>query len=248
MGRVAVVTGAASGVGRATARLLVDRGWRVVGIDIQAGALDGMEAVTCDLRSPAAIEEAFATIRARHGQLDALICSAGVLRVGPLETMSLADFDVLFEVNVRAAWLCAQKALPLLRASARPPDSPSHIVFISSVALYRPKLSTGAYAATKAALSQITRVLAGEVASDGVLVNALAPGSMDTPMTQAARRSQNAKGYQISEVPPIGRKAVPDDIAHAVAMLLGPDSRFITGTTIAVDGGSAAVYVPMPSK
>ncbi len=243
MNRVAVVTGSASGVGLAICRLLSERGWRVVGLDIQSSPpATGVETIACDLRSAADIDAAFAQIGATFGRIDALIYSAGILRVGPLESMSVEDFDAVHAVNVRGAWLCARAAIPALKRAATA-DAPAHIVFISSVTVFRPKKSTGAYAASKAALSQMTRVLAAELAADNVLVNALAPGSMDTPMTRAVRQAP-ATGFETSEIPPIGRKAVPDDVARATAMLLGPDSRFITGVTIAVDGGASAVFVP----
>ena len=241
MNRVAVVTGAASGVGAACAALLVERGWTVIGLDKnlpEPGTV--LTALQVDVRLPEEVDRAFADIAARFAGIDALICSAGVLRVGPIETATVDDYDAVFDVNMRGTWLCARAALPLLRQRATEQE-PAHIVFISSIAVPRPKIGTGIYAASKAALGHLTRVLAAEAAKDNILVNALAPGSMDTPMTPSAVRTAS---YIPSGVPPIGRKAVPADVARAAAMLLGSDAGFITGITISVDGGSSAAYIP----
>lgn len=246
MSQTAVVTGSASGVGAACVSLLARRGWTVAGLDM-TDAEPGAEIsealrLRCDVTSESEIEATFRAIEKAFGGIDALICSAGILRLGSLESMSTADFDSVFKVNTRGAWLCARSALSLLRAKATP-QAPSRIVFISSVAALRPKAGTGAYAASKAALSHLTRVFAAEVAADNILVNALAPGSMDTPMTRNVPATEQSR-YRRSGLPPLGRNATPADVAAAVAMLLGPDSRYITGVTLAVDGGSSAVYVP----
>ena len=131
---------------------------------------------------------------------------------------------------------------PLLRRRATE-AAPAHMVFISSVAVLRPKLGTGLYAASKAALSHFVRILAAEAGKDHILVNALAPGWMDTSMTQNAR-SQWSTAFVPPGLPSLGRHAVPADVARAAAMLLGPDAAYITGVMIAVDGGSSAVYTP----
>jgi NAD(P)-dependent dehydrogenase (short-subunit alcohol dehydrogenase family) len=246
MSQIAVVTGSSSGVGAACVALLRQRGWTVAGLDIApappGGATDDPLSFRCDVASEKDVEASFRLIGEKLGSIDALICSAGILRLGTLQSMSTADFDAVFSINTRGAWLCARAALPLLKAKATP-EAPARIVFISSVAVLRPKTGTGAYAASKAALSQLTRVLAAEVAPDHVLVNALAPGSMDTPMTRNVPGAER-RVYRRSGLPPLGRNATPDDVAAAAAMLVGPDSRYITGVTLAVDGGSSAVYVP----
>ena len=246
MSRIAVVTGAASGVGAACAALLIERGWTVIGLDKTLGepatAPVGLTALQVDVSSPADVDRVFSAVTARFAGIDALISSAGTLRVGPIETATVADYDAVFEVNVRGAWLCARAALPLLRRRATEAD-PAHIVFISSVAVLRPKIGTGIYAASKAALTHLARILAAEAAKDHILVNALAPGWMDTPMTRGARKAWS-DAYVPSGRPPLGRQAVPADVARAAAMLLGPDAGFITGVMIAVDGGSSAVHTP----
>jgi len=159
------------------------------------------------------------------------VTCAGVLRTALMEDMPIEDFDLVLNVNTRGTFLCAQKALPLLRAGATP-DNPSRIVMLSSVAALRPKIVSGAYAASKAAVSQLCRVMAAEWAPSGVLVNALAPGTVDTPMVAAVANPAASKGYRPSGVSPVGRIAQPDDVVDVMMFLLSDAARYVTGTTI----------------
>jgi NAD(P)-dependent dehydrogenase (short-subunit alcohol dehydrogenase family) len=254
MTAIAAITGAASGIGLATARKLLGEGWTVFALDISEQQLaaarealsdhaDRLITLACDVTSPAKVETAFAQIGARHDNINALICCAGVLRLGALETMAVEEFDLVFSVNTRGPWLCARAALPLLRPAAAAGE-PARIVLLSSIAALRPKIGGGAYAASKAALSQLTRVLAVECAADGVLVNAIAPGTVDTPMIQGIGDPARSGRYRPSGASPLGRVASADDVASVVWFLLGDDARYITGTTIPVDGGTIAAFVP----
>jgi NAD(P)-dependent dehydrogenase (short-subunit alcohol dehydrogenase family) len=119
-------------------------------------------------------------------------------------------------------------------------------VLLSSVAALRPKIHSGAYAASKAAVSQLTRVIAAEVAGSGVLVNALAPGTVDTPMIQAVSDPAKSGRYRPSGVSPVGRIATPDDVVDVMQFLLSDAARYVTGTTIPVDGGTQAAFIPAP--
>ena len=134
-------------------------------------------------------------------------------------------------------------ALPLLKPAAAAGQA-ARIVLLSSIAALRPKIGGGAYAGSKAALSQLTRVLAVECASSGVLVNAIAPGTVDTPMIRAVSNPAQTGQYRPSGASPLGRVAMPDDVASVVWFLLGDDARYITGATIPVDGGTSAAFVP----
>lgn len=252
--KVAAITGAASGIGLGTAKRLIGEGWTVFGLDVGQDGLhaaraalgENFHAVACDITDAGRIVAAFGEIAARTDRLDALICCAGVLRVGPLESMAVEDFDLTFAVNTRGLWLCAREALGLLRRSATA-EAPARIVLLASIAALRPKIMSGAYSASKAAVAQLTRIMAVEWASGHVLVNAVAPGTVDTPMVRAVMRPGANSGYTTSGVSPLGRVAQADDIADVIGFLLSPASKYVTGTMIPVDGGTQAAFVP-PSR
>lgn len=254
MGKTAAITGAASGIGQAAARRLLEAGWTVFGLDLAQDRLDAVgrefgafqdrfKPVVCNVADAARVVAAFAEIGFVTPSLNALVCCAGVLRTGLMEAMTVEDFDLVLGVNTRGTWLCAKEALPLLRKGATAED-PSRVVLLSSVAALRPKIVSGAYAASKAAVSQLCRVMAAEWAPSGVLVNALAPGTVDTPMVQAMANPTESKGYRPSGVSPVGRIAVADDVVDVMMFLLSDGARYVTGTTIPVDGGTQAAFIP----
>jgi NAD(P)-dependent dehydrogenase (short-subunit alcohol dehydrogenase family) len=253
MNKVAAVTGAASGIGEAASRRLLEAGWTVYGLDVAAHRLDAVSdrfasyqdrfrPVVCDVADSTSVGVAFSGI---GSGLNALVCCAGVLRTALLEDMAIEDFDLVLNTNLRGTFLCAQKALPLLRASATAED-PSRVVLLSSIAALRQKIVSGAYAASKAGVSQLCRVMAAEWAPSGVLVNALAPGTVDTPMVQAV--AGDPKGYKPSGVSPVGRIAQADDVVDVMMFLLSDAARYVTGTTIPVDGGTQAAFIPPGSR
>jgi NAD(P)-dependent dehydrogenase (short-subunit alcohol dehydrogenase family) len=249
--KTAVVTGAASGIGLDCANDLVARGWRVFALDrsSMAAPTDNLIPIACDVADSASVTAAFAQVaeaqrsRGLTPAVDALVCSAGIFRTGPLLEMAEKDFDDLFAVNTRGAWLCAKAALPLLKAAAKP-EAPARIVFVASAAALRPKTGGGAYAASKAALVQITKVLAVEMAKQSILVNAIAPATVDTPMTQALAANAAANGYKLSGTSPLGRVATPGDVSSVIRFLLGDDSAYLAGAVIPIDGGTTAAFDP----
>lgn len=244
MTRTVAITGAASGIGKAAARRLASQGWEVFALDIAPiPAAPNLTPLTCDVSDTSSVTTAFDRIAARAPKLDALICCAGILRIGPLAEMAVEEFDRVFAINTRGTWLCAKAAFPLLKAAAQP-GSPARVVFLSSVAALRPKISSGAYAASKAAVSQLTRVIGVEWAEHGILVNALAPGTVDTPMIHAVSDPAKVGRYRPSGASPVGRIASPDDVVDVIGFLLSDAARYITGTTIPVDGGTQAAFVP----
>ncbi|MDR3532488.1 MAG: SDR family NAD(P)-dependent oxidoreductase [Rhodopila sp.] len=253
-GKIAAITGAASGIGHAACRRLLEAGWTVFGLDLAKDRLESVGEVfsayqdrfrpmVCDVGDAASINDVFG---AMGGSLNALVCCAGVLRTALLEHMAVEDFDLVLNTNLRGTFLCAQKALPLLRRAATP-DNPARVVLLSSIAALRPKIVSGAYAASKAGVSQLCRVMAAEWAPSGVLVNALAPGTVDTPMVRAVSDPTKSKGYRPSGVSPVGRIAQPDDVVDVMMFLLSDAARYVTGTTIPVDGGTQAAFIPSGS-
>jgi NAD(P)-dependent dehydrogenase (short-subunit alcohol dehydrogenase family) len=247
----AVVTGAASGIGLDCCADLLERGWRVFALDLSgenlaaasgrfAAAGERFVALECNVADSASVAAAFARIAAASASVDALVCSAGIFRTGPLLAMAEADFDALFAVNTKGAWLAARAALPLLERAARP-EAPARIVFVASIAALRPKVGGGAYAASKAALAQLTRVLAVEMAKKSILVNAIAPATVDTPMTRALSRD---KDYRLSGVSPLGRVALPADVTAVIRFLLSSDANYLAGAILPIDGGTSAAFDP----
>jgi len=255
MNRTAAITGAASGIGRAASRRLLDAGWTVFGLDVAQTRLDAVAGefaayqgrfrpVRCDVSDAADVAAVFAGL---NTPLNALVCCAGVLRTALMEDMSIEDFDLVLNINTRGTFLCAQKALPMLRQAATA-ESPSRVVLLSSLAATRPKVVSGAYAASKAAVTQLCRVMAAEWAPSGVLVNALAPGTVDTPMVQAMADPSQSKGYRPSGVSPVGRIAQPEDVVDVMMFLLSDAARYVAGATIPVDGGTGAAFIPPGSN
>jgi NAD(P)-dependent dehydrogenase (short-subunit alcohol dehydrogenase family) len=247
MSGVAIVTGANSGIGFECCRQLLARGWTVHALDLRTDALaavhaDALHPRLCDVANAASIDHAMRDIAAISPHVDALICSAGVLRTAPLADMPDDEFDLLFAVNTRGPWRCVKAALPLLSAQASAAQ-PARIVMVASIAAWRPKVGGGAYAASKAALNLLMRVLAVELGPAHVRVNAVAPGTVDTPMIHAALAAQQGGGYRASGQSPVGRIAEPRDIADVVLFLLGDGARYVNGAMIPVDGGTSAALV-----
>jgi len=249
MSNIAVVTGAASGIGEEACRDLLDKGWTVHGLDMTEEGLGCLvdafsggdfHPVVCDVRSAETVQSVMAEIGERTGKINALIASAGVIRLAPLAEMAVEDFDLIFDVNVRGLWLSARETIPYLRVAAAAGEL-ARIVMLSSVSALRPKIDGGAYGASKIAVTQLTRVLGAECAKDGILINAIAPGTVDTPMVQNADRSGN---WRPSGPSPVGRVAEPKDIVRVMRFLLSEDAAYVTGTTIPVDGGTSAAFIP----
>lgn len=244
----AVVTGAASGIGKECADTLLADGWNVFALDVREVKFDPLRSsvgagtftpLLCDVADAASVERTFARIAETTDTLNALICCAGILRVGALETMPTEVFDAVFAVNVRGPWLCAKYGLPLLERAANP-SNPSRVIFVSSTAALRPRIGAGAYSGSKAALVNITRALAAEVASRGILVNTVAPGAVDTPLRQA-HDSKVSGNYAPGGASPIGRIASTREVVGVMKFLLSSNSDYVTGAMIPVDGGTSAV-------
>lgn len=254
MSKIAAITGGASGIGRGTARRLLEEGWTVVALDMAEEGLAALkqefqafaprlETVVADVRSEESLEGAFDGIGQRHGRLNGVLCSAGLLRTGSLEAMPVKDFDDLFAVNVRGVWLTARLAMPLLKAAAAKGET-ARVVMISSISGLRHKIDSGAYAATKSAVIALTKVMAVESAGAGVLVNAIAPATVDTPMVRPYLNPGSNSRYRTSGTSPIGRIAEPSDIAAVISFLFSPDAGYVNGTVIPVDAGTIAAFVP----
>ena len=239
-GKIALVTGATSGIGLATAVLFRSEGAKVVitGNDADrlqiAAASGGFDlALQADLRKPADIDHLLETVRDRYGHLDILFANAGLGRAAPLEAVTEAEIDEQFEVNFKGLYLVLQKAVPLM-------DKGSTIVLTTSFlnAVGTPGLSR--LSATKAAVRSLARTLGAELAPRGIRINAVSPGPISTPF--ASKLGLNAQVLKamaetVEAQVPLQRFGEADEVARAALFLAGPDSSFVTGTELVVDGG-----------
>jgi NAD(P)-dependent dehydrogenase (short-subunit alcohol dehydrogenase family) len=247
-GQVAIVTGGASGIGRATAELFAAAGARVVVVDRDESAArrcaDALRsgggeaaAVTVDVVDEAAVERAFAGIVREYGRIDILICNAGMNIRHPAVEISRADWDRVVSLNLTSVFLCARVAARHMIAAGRGGAivSTASIMSLSGGGLY-PNI---AYQTTKGALVNLTRGLAVEWAPAGIRVNAVAPTWVRTPFI-APLLKQSDLMARIEAMTPLGRIAEPEEVAPAMLFLASPAAAMITGHTLPIDGGFLA--------
>lgn len=247
-GRRCLVTGAASGIGRATADVFAREGARVAVLDIDAeGAervasrLEHAVALHADVSDAEAMEAAFALADAELGGLDVVVACAGVGAEGSLEEIAPAQFDAVVGVNLRGSYLAARLGIPRLRASGG-----GSLVFVSSNAGLVARAFDPVYCATKAAQLQMMRSLALSLAAQRIRVNAVCPGPVDTPTlwrdVDDGSREDALAGLLASV--PLGRRlervASPEEVAEAILFLVSPEAGYITGAALPVDGGKTA--------
>jgi 3-oxoacyl-[acyl-carrier protein] reductase len=238
-GRVALVTGASRGIGRAIAVRLAAEGASVMAAArgdhaqpvadeiVAAGGQAG--ALTVDVTDTGSVEAAVAATIARFGRIDILVNNAGITRDQLMLRMKREDWDAVLATNLTAAYTCAQAVLkPMVKQRS------GRIVNISSVVGQSGNAGQANYAASKAGLIGFTKALALEIASRGITVNAVAPGLVDTDMTRAIAGAAHAEWEARI---PLKRLGTPDDIAHAVLFLASDEASYITGHVLAVNGG-----------
>jgi 3-oxoacyl-[acyl-carrier protein] reductase len=242
-GKTAIVTGAATGIGRATARLLAERGANVVAAGLQPERLrETVEAITAaggtavaveaDVADPEAIAGVAAAAEATFGGTDVLVNNAAAYPIGPWHEADAAQWDAVYATNVRGAFLLARAVRGQMVARGG-----GSIVNIASVTFYSGEALLLSYVASKGAIVGFTRALAREAGPDGIRVNAVAPGAIPTAATEI-HADQDKLWRDVLEAQAIKRRGEVDDIARAVAFFAGDDSGFITGQTLLVDGGS----------
>ncbi|RPJ75947.1 MAG: 3-oxoacyl-ACP reductase FabG [Acidobacteria bacterium] len=239
-GKVAIVTGASRGIGRAISLALAGRGVLVVLTDVlgpQAEALaveiaaggGKAEAATMDVTSAASVQTAVEQVIARHGRVDILVNNAGIARDQLLMRMKREEWDAVLNINLTGAFTCSQA---VLRQMMR--QRSGRIISISSVVGQMGNAGQSNYAASKAGLIGFSKAVAREVAARNVTVNVVAPGLIDTDMTRAL--SESVRSEWAAKVP-LGRLGTPEDVAAAVAFLASDEASYITGQVLAVNGG-----------
>ncbi|HZZ47076.1 MAG TPA: SDR family NAD(P)-dependent oxidoreductase [Pseudonocardia sp.] len=239
--RTAIVTGAANGIGLATATLLWERGWRVVLVDLDGARAQERRAeldptggdslaVAADVTDTAAVEAMVALTIDRFGGIDALINNAGRPTAASVEDLDDETWAATLEVNLGSALRCSRAALPALRRSSAPA-----VVNMASAAGLVGMAGRAGYGAAKAGISSLTRVLAVEWAGYGIRVNAVAPGYVRTAGFD--QRIGVERGAVYAQRVPLGRLCLPEEVASVIAFLASPDAAYITGQTIVIDGG-----------
>ena len=248
--KVALVTGAARGIGLATARRFLADGWRVALLDIEGELLDRAVAALarpdetlalhCDVSEAMAVKAAFEQLARRFGRLDALVNNAGVAAFAPLLETSDADWSRILSVNLTGPFLCTKAAAPLLREHGG-----GTVVNITSISAVRASTLRSAYGTSKAGLAHLTKQLAVELASLGIRVNGVAPGPVDTAMAKAVHTAEIRADYH--DAIPLNRYGLEEELAEAIFFLSSDRASYITGQILAVDGGFDAAGIGLPT-
>jgi NAD(P)-dependent dehydrogenase (short-subunit alcohol dehydrogenase family) len=236
--RIAIVTGAAKGIGKAIAERMVNDNYNTILVDVDQDK--GEELANnlgssaqfhwCDISDETSVSDLFSTVMNDYGSIDVVINNAGIIKDNVIWKMPVEDFDSVVDINLKGTWLMCKLAGTIMRDQKR-----GRIVNIASRA-WLGNMGQSNYSASKAGVVGLTRVLALELGKHGVLVNCIAPGLIDTPLTQKLPENVQEKLIQAQPKKSMGK---PEDIANAVAFLSNEKTKFITGQISYVDGGKS---------
>ncbi len=244
--QVAIVTGGANGIGRATAELLAEEGARVAVTDVDvetgretAGAIRGAGGAAAffehDVASEADWERVVADVQDAFGVPDVLVNNAGIYQIEPIDEITVEDWRQLMDVNVTGVFLGMKHCTPLMREQGQ-----GSVINVSSVAGLVGVSGHACYGASKGAVRTMTKDAAIELAEAGVRVNSIHPAYIDTQMADYGAEAQGASKEELEAMHPIGHMGEPDDVAYAALYLASEESAFVTGTELVLDGGFTA--------
>lgn len=252
--RVAIITGAADGIGWATAQLLAGQDWQVALLDLRGEAVRARAAelgpahlgLACDVTDAGAVRSAVDTVQARCGHIDALVNNAGIAeQSAPTLEQTAEGFDQVLAVHLRGAFLMTQAVLATMRQQPRDARGcRGAIVNLGSIASFDGIPGRNAYSAAKAGVLGLTRALATEWAREGIRVNAVAPGYVRTALVAGLVERGAVDGRAVAERTPLGRMAEPHEIAEVIAFLASPAASYMTGATVPADGGWSVLGAP----
>ena len=248
--KVALVTGAARGIGLASAQWFLDHGYAVALLDIDSATLqtavaalvpaERVLALPADVRDAQQVARAVAVVEARFGRLDALVNNAGIAVFKPLLDTAFDEWRDVMATNLDGPFLCTQAAAPLMLRGGG-----GAVVNIASISGLRASTLRVAYGTSKAALIHLTKQQAAELGDIGIRVNAIAPGPVDTAMAKLVHSAAIRRDYHDSI--PLGRYGTPEEIAAGIGFLCSDAASYINGQCLAVDGGFDAVGIGLPS-
>lgn len=248
--KVAIVTGAAAGIGRGIATTLAREGAKTVLIDVSEDRLEPVReelesegsdctCVSCDIRDAAQVKSAVGETIAKHGTVDILVNNAGVAPVAPVETMTEETWDMNLDVNLKGTYLMSQAVIPAMKK-----QKSGRIINASSFSAIIPRCNTAAYAASKAGVVYFTRVLAGELGPWNITVNCYAPGMVPTGMNHYDEQPEDQQ-KRLLDMLTLRRWETPQDVANLVCFLASDLAGYITGTFIDVSGGKLTTQIPV---
>ncbi|KGJ07076.1 SDR family NAD(P)-dependent oxidoreductase [Paracoccus sphaerophysae] len=246
MTKVALVTGAARGIGLATTDLLLERGWQVAMVDrdgdeltAAAGQLQGVLPVIADVSIPEQVDRMRDEALARFGRIDALVNNAGVALFSRAHQTAFEQWREVMATNLDGVFLCTQALVPALA------ESRGAIVNIASISGLRASTLRVAYGTSKAAVIHLTKQFAAELGEQGIRVNCIAPGPVRTKLAMAVHAPEIIAAYY--DAIPLNRYGEAREIAEGIVFLLSENASFVTGQTLAVDGGFDATGVGLPA-